>query len=323
MSLFERDTSKQKNSPDGAQRDATVASNSNSDAEDSAAHIAELVRRTAERDARPGPSSAARPDVTLPQPPMPAPPAALPDTQRFAPPAALPDTQRFAPPVVPPVALPVELPDTQRFAPPVTLPDTEPNTPPVRPAKRLPSLRVLVAGGAAVAVLIASGVALSHSLSSQAGPTSPTPSSAAPAGYAVKVTDVITDCASHSHGRTKSSFETQNCVKATRSLAAGRVSGRPALFVVSRIQMASVEAAASVKQVLDATGTGNLNDLLREGKTFPGAPSTMPGSGYASVQTGTVILVAEAGFVKGPSANTNPALRAAAAQVAALVTAQS
>jgi hypothetical protein len=87
--------------------------------------------------------------------------------------------------------------------------------------------------------------------------------------------------------------------------------------------MASVEAAASVKQVLDATGTGNLNDLLREGKTFSGAPRTMPGSGYASVQTGTVISVAEAGFVKGPSADTNPALRAAAAQVAALVAAQS
>lgn len=302
MSLFERDTTKHKDSPDDAQRDATAASNSNSDAEDSAAHIAELVRRTAERDAQPGPSSAARPDVTLPQPPLPAPPVALSDTQRFAP--------------------PVELPDTQHFVPPVALPDTQPNTPPVRPAKRLPSLRVLVAGGAAVAVLIAGGVALSHYVGSQAGPASPTPGSAAPAGYAVKATDVITDCASHSHGRTKSSFETQNCVKATRSLAAGQVSGRPALFVVSRIQMASVEAAASVKQVLDATGTGNLNDLLREGKTFPGAPRTMPGSGYASVQTGTVISVAEAGFVKGPSANTNPALRAAAAQVAALVTAQ-
>ena len=291
MSLFERDTNKHKNSPDDAQRDATAASNSSSDAEDSAAHIAELVRRTAERDARPGPSSVARPDVTLPQPPMPAPPVAMPDTQRFA--------------------------------PPVTLPDTQPNTPPVRPTKRRPSLRVLVAGGAAVAVLIASGVALSQSVGSQARPASPTPGNAAPAGYAVKVTDVITDCASHSHGRTKSSFETQNCVKATRSLAAGQVSGRPALFVVSRIQMASVEAAASVKQVLDATGTGNLNDLLREGKTFSGAPRTMPGSGYASVQTGTVISVAEAGFVKGPSANTNPALRAAAAQVAALVAAQS
>jgi hypothetical protein len=49
----------------------------------------------------------------------------------------------------------------------------------------------------------------------------------------------------------------------------------------------------------------------------------MPDSGYASVQTGAVIVVAEAGFVHGPSSNTDPALRAAAAQVATLVTSQS
>jgi hypothetical protein len=132
---------------------------------------------------------------------------------------------------------------------------------------------------------------------------------------------VITDCANHSHGRTKASFETQNCVRATRSVATGQVRGRPALFVLSKIQMPSVEAAATVKQVLDATGTGNLNDLLREGKTFPGAPGAMPRSGYASVQNGTVILVAETGFVDGGSSlSSNPALRAAAAQVAALAT---
>jgi len=145
------------------------------------------------------------------------------------------------------------------------------------------------------------------------------PRSPAPTGYAVKVTDVVTDCTRHSHGRTRIAFESQNCVKATRSLATGEVSGRPALFVVSKIQMASVDAAASVKQVLDSTGTGNLNDLLREGRTFPGAPQRMPSSGYASVQTGPFVMVAEAGFLGGgPSSNTIPALRAAAAQVAAL-----
>ena len=139
----------------------------------------------------------------------------------------------------------------------------------------------------------------------------------------MKVSDVITDCASHARGRVKESFGTQHCVKATRSLATGQISGRPALFVVSRIQMASAEAAASVKQVLDGSGTGNLTDLLREGKTFPGAPVKMPVSGYTSVQTGTVLTVVEAGFVDGPSSSTDAALRAAAAQVAALVSTQS
>jgi hypothetical protein len=186
---------------------------------------------------------------------------------------------------------------------------------------RQPSRRALVAGGAIAAVLIAGGFALTRPDGSQAKSTAPIASRAAPAAYTVQVTDAITDCAGHSHGRTRSSFKTENCVKATRFLATGQVSGRPTLYVVSRIQMASADAAASVKQVLDGSGTGNLNDLLREGKTFPGAPSTMPDSGYASVQTGAVVVVSEAGFVHGPSSNTDPALRAAAARVGALVTA--
>ncbi len=306
MSPFDRDTGKHMDVPGGAPREALTASSSNSDADDSAAHIAELVRRTGERHARPGPSSNPPPDVTAPQPPMPDRPAEQPETQRIALPAEQPETQR--------IALPAEQPETQRFA--------LPETPPARLATRQPSLRVLVAGGAIAVALIVGGFALSRTGSSNATPTSAAASGAAPAVYAVQVTDVITDCASHSHGQTKNSFQNENCVKATRFLATGQVSGRPTIYVVSRIQMASAQAAASVKQVLDATGTGNLNDLLREGKTFPGAPNTMPDSGYASVQTDTVVVVAEAGFVHGPSSYTNPALRAAAARVAALVTAR-
>jgi hypothetical protein len=187
-----------------------------------------------------------------------------------------------------------------------------------------PPRRTLVIAGVVLAVLIGGGVALSNALGPEVRrtPTATTQSSA-PAGYAVKVTDVITDCASHARGRTKVSFEAHNCVKATRSIATGQISGRPALYVVSRIQMASAEAAAAVKEVLDGSGTGNLNDLLREGKTFPGAPVKMPDSGYASVQTGAVLTVAEAGFVDGgPSSSTDLALRASAAQVAAMVSTQ-
>jgi hypothetical protein len=245
-----------------------------------------------------------------------APPAEQGETQRFAPPAEQGETQRFAPPA--------EQGETQRFAPPAEQPESQrfaqPATPSSGPAKRRPSPAVLVAAGAIVIALIVGGFALSGTVGAKA---TPSPSAgASPAVYSVQVTDVIKDCASHSHGRTKASFQSENCVMATRYLATGKVSGRPTVYVVSKIQMASADAAASVKQVLDATGTGNLNDLLREGKTFAGAPSTMPDSGYASVQTGATVVVAEAGFVRGPSSNTTPALRAAAARVAALVTAQ-
>jgi hypothetical protein len=255
-----------------------------SDAENASAHIAEMVRRAAVRQAAPGPSTTARPEVTVAQPQEPV---------------------------------------------PVVWPPAPGKPVPVRPAIPQPSLRVLAAGGIAAVVLIAGGVVL---LLRPDGPAAAPPSSgatsaraqarSAPAGYTVRVTDVITDCQNHSYGQTKRSFKVRDCVTATRSLATGQVSGRQTLFVTSRITMASAEAATSLKRTLDADGTGNLNDLLREGKkTFPGAPAKMSSSGYASVQKGTVVLVSEAGFVDGgPSSNNDPVLRAAATQVAALDT---
>lgn len=285
-------------SPDDSGREVPERMGSNADAEDSAAHIAELVRRTTESRAAPGPSLVARPDATPAQPtPVPAPSVAQPTQQQ--------PTQQQP---LQPAATPPRSPFTQR----------------VRPTMSAPSRRTLVIAGALVVVLIGGGVVLSHALGPEVRRTpTATAQSSAPAGYAVKVKDVITDCASHARGRTKVSFEAHNCVKATRLIASGEISGRPALYVVSRIQMASAEAAAAVKEVLDGSGTGNLNDLLREGKTFPGAPVKMPDSGYASVQTGAVLTVAEAGFVDGgSSSNTDPALRASAAQVAAVVSTQ-
>lgn len=293
MPLFDRDASKHQDSlvetPVDAPSNASVASGSYADAATSSAHIAELVRRTAEREARPGPSCIAVPGAMAQQDSKPYPPVSAPAAPA-APRAPEPSTRRRG----------------------LSL--------------HQPKRQILAVGGAIAALVVAGGFALSSAGGSDANPTSPTTAtqhSPAPAGYAVKVTDVVTDCANHSHGETKSSFESENCLRAARSVATGQVNGRPALFVVARITMASPAAATSVKQVLDSTGTGNLNDLLREGRTFPGAPEKMPSSGYASIQTGAVIVVAEAGFVDGgPTSNSTPTLRTAAAQVASLVTAQ-
>lgn len=297
MSRIESDHSKRKDSQGEAHRDAPAPMGSNADAAASAAHIAELVRRTAEREAAPSPSTVARPDVMAQHLPTPA-PAPTPAVTQHLPTPAPTVKQGFTPPPAPPAARPT------RFTMPA------------------PSRRTLIAAGAVVALLIGGGVALSQTFGSDAGPTSPTLANTAPAGYAVQVTDVITDCAEHARGRTKDSFETQNCVKATRLLATGQVGGRPVLFVASRIEMASAEEAASIKQVLDGSATGNLNDLLREDKTFAGAPDEMPSSGYASVQSGKLVTVAEAGFIDdGESSNKDAALRSAASQVAAMVSA--
>lgn len=318
MPPIENDPTKPIGPATGPQPDSSAASGSNAEAEGSAAHIAELVRRTSERDQGADATSPARTEVTVPEPvvPTPTPPA---------PTATLPAATATT--AAPTATFPAT---TAAPAPAIAPPAAEPSGPRARPTLKRPSLRFLVAGGAIAAVLIAGGFAASQG-SSEAGPTStptttgvaPAQGAAAPAGYAVQVTDEITDCERHSHGRTKTTFRRQNCVKATRTLSSGRVDGRPVLFVVARIKMESSAAATSVRRVLDGTGTGNLNDLLREGKTFPGAPHTMPDSGYASARAGAVVLVAEAGFSDGgPSSNDDPALREAAAKVAAMLKAQ-
>ena len=49
-------------------------------------------------------------------------------------------------------------------------------------------------------------------------------------------------------------------------------------------------------------------------------PAKMPSSGYASTQTGKVLVVAEAGYIDGgPSSDNDSGLRTAAAEVAAAV----
>ena len=309
MSRFERDQNQPNDSSVDPAREASAPGAPISEADESAAHIAELVRRTTEAKGKPAPSYVARPDVTMAQaPPTPTRQIPRPDVV----------------PIAAPDASPISPPDDVTSRPAMRAPSRLMTWLPSRvmawsPSRLMawpPSRRTLAVTGVLVVLLIGGGVALSHPSGSAATPPASAVQAVAPAGYVVKVTDAITDCAGHSRGKTQVSFKAENCLKATRLLATGEVGGRPVLFVVSRIQMATGAAAASVKQVLDGNGTGNLNDLLRDGMTYPGAPAKMPISGYASLQTGAVVTVAEAGFVDGRSSNTDPALRAAAAAVA-------
>lgn len=285
MSPSERDRGSRQDSPADAGLDDPERMGSNADTENSAAHIAELVRRTSERLAAPGSPPVADPNPT-PAQPVPMAPA-----------------------------------QARR---PAARPISSPPPPSTSHLKAAPSRQTLIIAGAVIAALLAGGIALSHSPGSdEQKPPAATARSSTPADYSVKLSDVVTDCAGHARGQVKTKFQTVPCVKATRSLATGQIGGRPVLFVVSRIQMPSPLTAASIKQVLDGSGTGNLNDLLREGKTFTGAPDKMPASGYTSVQSGAVVTVVEAGFTDGgPSSSTDATLRASAAQVATMVSAQ-
>ena len=72
--------------------------------------------------------------------------------------------------------------------------------------------------------------------------------------------------------------------------------------------------AARYLALVNSDGTGNISDLLREGVGYPGAPSKLPAAAFASRQSGSQVWVAEAAYVTGSSATSDPALKAIAEQ---------
>ena len=49
----------------------------------------------------------------------------------------------------------------------------------------------------------------------------------------------------------------------------------------------------ALKALVDSSGTGNVADLLREGRGFAGAPPSLGNAGYGSAQQGESVVIAE------------------------------
>lgn len=326
----------------GNRPDEADSARPQSEADAAAARIAELVRRSSERRQQPVPSSAegdeapqgeATPSSGAPYDDGPTPgsspvppggggatpvpaDAQLPAAERSAETA----TERTA--ELPAVPGHPAYPDSSAVPP---QPDSGRGGSGGRPTGQRPvpgllrDRRVVAALAAAAAVMVAVMVWLVAAGPGEPPAAKPKPSATAsvPGGYTVKASDTVTDCRANSRGKVQQAFSETPCRHAERYLATGVVDGRPVLYVVSRTTLRSASDAAAIRVVIDGTGTGNINDLLRDGVTYPGAPTKMPRSGYASLQDGAVLVVAEAGFTDGgASSNTDPRLRAAAAAAA-------
>jgi hypothetical protein len=62
--------------------------------------------------------------------------------------------------------------------------------------------------------------------------------------------------------------------------------------------MPDTGTARQLQGLADTTGTGNVNDLLREGKGYPGGPQELAGAEYASAVSGPVVTIVESSWVQ-------------------------
>ena len=81
-------------------------------------------------------------------------------------------------------------------------------------------------------------------------------------------------CEGHAYGLAVQFLRERPCVQLDRTLwTADDADGTPVVAAVAVVHMRDAASAAALKSLIDSSGTGNVADLLREGRGYPGAPA--------------------------------------------------
>lgn len=189
--------------------------------------------------------------------------------------------------------------------------------PPPRPANPATTWALRIAGLVAIAVV--SGLvwwyvnADGDTRGTQAGGESPAPK--VEGRYQFTAHEEVprprsdSQCAKHAYGGTQEFLARPDvCRKVTQTLHRAEVEGRKALVGVAVVELASPEIAQELGKLTESDGTGNVNDLVREGVVkIPGQKNLS--NGYASLVRGNMLVIAECDFVPEGSKADNPLLK--------------
>lgn len=128
-------------------------------------------------------------------------------------------------------------------------------------------------------------------------------------GYAFEpdASDTQSSCADYAYGEVKEFLVEQPCTELQRALFLTEVDGKPVAVSVSEVTMPDSDGAAALKAMTDTSGTGNVNDLLREGVQPDGYPSAevLVGGEYASSVIENKVRIVEAAFADGSKTTAN------------------
>jgi hypothetical protein len=130
--------------------------------------------------------------------------------------------------------------------------------------------------------------------------------------YSVSVwaENTTTDCAGHAYGKPMTDFLKKTaCTKMTRRLGTTTVAGKPVGFALTVIAFGSTKSAGAFATLVTKDGTGNLNDLLREGQALPSGPKSVPNPDAFSCRAdGTRVVVVDAWYLSGKTPTNDPPL---------------
>ncbi len=195
------------------------------------------------------------------------------------------------------------------------------------PRSHLKLVVAIVVGWLMVSVIVLAGLILlngpkpAHNTASKTTPgastaTAPPPAPTAsgarlPDGWVQAAADDQSNCANHSYGKVEAFFSKTPCTSLHRVLATTNSTGHPVVIASNVVTFATAEQASQYEALVTSDGTGNINDLLREGATVAGV-TRLPAAAFASRQDAKQVWVAEAAYTDGNSDAGDAVLKAAA-----------
>jgi hypothetical protein len=116
--------------------------------------------------------------------------------------------------------------------------------------------------------------------------------------YTAQAVQLDGSCRDHAYGQVAEFFAAADCTGLSRALWATQIEGSAVVVSVSRVRMADTATARDLQALTDTTGTGNVNDLLREGVRYTGGPEELSDAEYASAVSGPVVTIVESSWVQ-------------------------
>ncbi|MCE6993693.1 hypothetical protein LZG04_02555 [Saccharothrix sp. S26] len=107
------------------------------------------------------------------------------------------------------------------------------------------------------------------------------------------------DCAPHAYGQTKTFLTNTPCQQLTRGLYTTTTpDGLTVYTSVSVVRMKTTEDAAKLKDLTTRDGTGNVNDLVKDGAVRVPNLTTLANGGFAARQQDRDVIIIESDSVK-------------------------
>ena len=192
-----------------------------------------------------------------------------------------------------------------------------PRVPPARRRPRwLPYAAVAVVAVLVVVALVAALTAGGSPEASSSGDPTPQATTVVVDGrnFAPRGADRAEDCAGRAYGDVRVWLTDHLCLLLRRAQYETTVDGRRAGVAVAELSLPDATRAGELRAVASTAGAGGVTALVKEGRAWPGGPSSFDRSAIRVTQKNAQVRIAQAVWAEGGSDPADPRLAALAEQ---------